>query len=826
MNKFRYQIERFFESLVHTIFKYRWFVLCASLIFTGILATQIRHLKVDTSTEAFFFEDDPEIVTYDRFREQFGSAEVAVIAIRTSDVFSINFLEKLRNLHQELEANVPYLDDITSLVNVTATRGEKDELIIEELMKNWTDDPQKQPQYIDSLKTYASKNQLYRNYLLSEDNHYTAIILKPIAFSNGEPTAKKKNADSFLEDGIESESMSQNKPKDINQSKLNDKENKAFVKAIYDITRKHHSKNFSIFVAGQPILSYSIQSRMQRDVPRFTALAVLIIFLLLFFLFRRISGVLLPLTIVIFSMVATFALFGIFKRPFTVITQIIPSFIISVGVCDSVHLLAVFYRRFSIDKNKEAAIAYAMGHSGLAILMTSMTTAGSLLSFAGAKIAPIADLGIYAAAGVILAFLYTIILLPALLAVIPIRQKPKNGYRVEAFFDRILVGLGDFATRKPWYVVAATLVIIAGSALGISRLHFSHNPVAWFPDNDPFRVSTFEIDKGMKGSMTMEAVVETNTENALYKPDIMNRLETFNRQAETITEGKLFVGKSISVADTLKQLNQSLNENQNDYYRIPKNKQLIAQEFLLFENGGTDDLENLVDSRFSKARITIKLPWEDANTYSGIQTKLISLLTKTLDGAGTVTITGMISLLTRTIYNVIVTMMTSYMIAGIVITIMMVFLVGSLKYGLLSMIPNILPILIALGLMGFANMNLDLSNILIGSIVIGLAVDDTVHFFHNFRRYFHNTGNVHLAVRETLLSTGRAMLFTTLVLVGGFALFIVSDMKNLINFGLITSLSMVTALMADLLLAPALMTLFSPAVEKQETSLEPGFDSI
>ena len=149
--------------------------------------------------------------------------------------------------------------------------------------------------------------------------------------------------------------------------------------------------------------------------------------ILLFVLFRRFSGVLLPLLVVILSLISTLSLFAIFGRPFTVITQIIPSFIISVGVCGSVHLLAVFYRRFLTGESKEDSMAYAMGHSGLAIVMTSMTTAGGLLSFSGAKIAPIADLGIFAASGVMLALLYTLLLLPALIAIFPVRRKDKKG---------------------------------------------------------------------------------------------------------------------------------------------------------------------------------------------------------------------------------------------------------------------------------------------------------------------------------------------------------------------------------------------------------------
>jgi predicted RND superfamily exporter protein len=158
-------------------------------------------------------------------------------------------------------------------------------------------------------------------------------------------------------------------------------------------------------------------------------------------------------------------------------------------------------------------------------------------------------------------------------------------------------------------------------------------------------------------------------------------------------------------------------------------------------------------------------------------------------------------------------MISSYIIAGVVITILMILLIGNIKYGLISMIPNILPILIALGGMGYAGMNLDLSNILIGSIVIGLAVDDTVHFFHNFRRYYANTGNVKFSVQETLLTTGRAMLVTSLVLTVGFFVFVASDMKNLINFGMISGLAIMTALLADVILAPALMMIIAPSAE-------------
>jgi len=823
MENIRYRIERSFESLSHLLFRYKWMVVIFLLGLIGVLAMQIPHIVVDTSTEALFFKDDPELVKYDRFRDQFGRDEIVIVAIKSPQVFSLPMLQKLRALHGELEREVPHLNDITSLVNVTATRGEKDELIIEELMEDWSEKEEDIDDYIDFIKTYAMSHQLYQNYLLSEDGTFTAIILESDVYLDvsGQPAPDSVDEDfgSFGDPGESGGSgqtdddlfdFGEGPAADGGTRQLNDTEKSEFVAKILEITETYDADDFDIYVAGGPVLTFSINKKMQRDIPRFTAIAISTIFFLLFVLFRRVSGVLYPLIVVSFSMVSTLSLFAVFGRPFTVVTQVIPSFIISVGVCGSVHLLAVFYRRFATGASKEDAMAYAMGHSGLAIVMTSMTTAGGLLSFSGAKIAPIADLGIFAASGVMMALLYTLLMLPALIAIFPVQRKEKKGDRAVIFFDRILVGAGDFATRKPWFVVTLTGLILLTAAYGIAQLRFSHNPIAWFPKDDAFPNSVKVIDKGMKGSMVLEAVVDTKKRNALYRPDIMNRIEEFQREAEGITESNVFIGKTISVADTLKQIHKSLNANDDAFYKIPQDSELIAQEFILFENGGTDDLENLIDSQYTKARITMKLPWEDANTYAGIQKKIFSRLETIFQGAGEVTVTGMIALLTRTIYNVIVTMMTSYVIAGVVITMMMILLIGNIKFGLISMIPNLLPIVIAMGLMGFTGMTLDLSNILVGSIIIGLAVDDTVHFFHNFRRYYSNTGNVIFSVHETLLTTGRALLFTTLVLTCGFFLFVASEMVNLVNFGLISSVAIVTALAADIVLAPALMVIFSP----------------
>ena len=225
------------------------------------------------------------------------------------------------------------------------------------------------------------------------------------------------------------------------------------------------------------------------------------------------------------------------------------------------------------------------------------------------------------------------------------------------------------------------------------------------------------------------------------------------------------------------------------------------------DRGGADDRERLVDSRFSKARLSFKVKDKDANKYRVFVTSLEAEANRLLGEFGEITTTGTLKMFTQTISLLMESLAVSYTIAGVVITLLMILLLGSVRIGLLSMIPNLAPIMITLGVMGWLGIKLDMSNMLVGTIAIGLAVDDTIHFFHNFRSYYTLRKNAAEAIRDTMLSTGRAMFFTTLVLVTGFMFFAFASLTNLVHFGILISSTLVLALLADMLLSPAMMEL-------------------
>jgi predicted RND superfamily exporter protein len=812
LSEFRKKIERWFEAFGHIIYRRRWIAIVIMVLLVAGLGSQIPKLTVDTSNEGFLHENDPTLIQYNAFRDRFGRDEFIIIAIEPDDVFSLKTLNKIKALHEEIESEVPHLDEIISMVNARNTRGEGDRLIVEDLLEDW---PQT-PEDLETLKQRVLSNPLYLNRLISKDGRFTTIVVRTDTYTS---EGAAKDMDSVLEGFEEDTSAGTSVDKTLDgfddQSKeapapqyLTDKENTAVVETLEHILEKYDSNDFKLFLSGTPVTTHVIKKSMLSDMSVFVRLVILTIALCLLIMFRRLTGVVLPLLIVATALVSTLGLMAIFGIHIKLPTTILPSFILAVGVGASVHVLAMYYQELNRTGRREQAICHALGHSGLAIVMTSLTTAAGLASFATADIAPLADLGTFAAIGVMLALIYTIILLPAFLAVIPAKvKKPLREGGPGRNFNRMLTAIADFSTSHPKAITAVTIVIIAVSLAGTTRLYFRHDPLKWLPEETSIRQDTLKIDHELRGTVAMEMLVDTGKENGLYDVEVLNKLDRITAELETQKWDRIFIGKATSVADMLKEIHKALNENQAGFYKIPQDPALIPQEFLLFENSGSDDLQDVVDTRFQIARVTLKGPWEDSNLYVTIIDEIEAQFQETFADSIIVTTTGMLPLLARTVYASIRSAVKSYIMAGVVITLMMIILIGSVRLGLLSMIPNLLPIIITLGIMGWANFPFDMFTMLIGSIAIGLAVDDTVHFMHNFRRYQYETADVAESVRLTLTTTGRAMLVTSVVLSIGFFIYMFASMHNLFNFGLLTGITIITALLADYFVAPALMAL-------------------
>jgi len=306
----------------------------------------------------------------------------------------------------------------------------------------------------------------------------------------------------------------------------------------------------------------------------------------------------------------------------------------------------------------------------------------------------------------------------------------------------------------------------------------------------------------MGGSMTVDTLFDTSTDDGVQDPEFLRRLERIDEVvASYAARGEL--GRTFSVVDIVKETNQALHENRPEFYSIPASRELVAQELLLFENAGSDDVAEFVDPQFRTARVNIHSIWRDGFRTRQLVDELEEKFSAVMEGMAKVKMTGSSAVLSRTMGAVTATMVRSYAIALALITPLMIFMIGSLRGGSISMAPNLL-----LGIMGLSGIYLDAFTLQVGCIAIGLAVDDTIHFIHSYLRHLSVHGDAQRAVHETMATTGRAMFFATMVLASGFYLFMLSSMENLVFFGFLTGTAIVLAFLADVLLTPALMVLF------------------
>lgn len=797
----RIKTEKKFEIFSDWIYDNSKKCISSVLVFVAVIATQLPNLTIDTSTEGFLHKTDPLRIAYDEFRSEFGRDEKLLVAIKTKKIFDIGFLSRLEQFHKALEAGLPYITGVNSLINARNTYGNKDSLIVDELFEEL---PKNEKNLLEK-KQKALDNPLFLNLLYNEDQTFTTIIVDTQTYSSfdaeGRPISFSDEEDGFEEDGFEEDTLALE-----NQPYLTDDENTSIVVKLQEISKDFQSEDFDIYLTGSAVVAATIKQSMIKDVQGFIQKMVFSIVVVLFLLFRRVSGVLLPLICVVLTVVSTVSIMTIFNAPLTMATQLMPSFLLAVITGAAIHLLAVFYKDLKSTSNVKESLRYSMGHSGFAIVMTSLTTAAGMWSFSFSEIAPVADLGVFASAGILIGMLFTLVLLPALISTIKFKQRlEKQDSSSKTIMDRALLRISQVSTTYVKSIIISSVAIVLVAIFFATQLRFSHFPLNWFPKDDPSRVATEVVDEELRGSVTLEVVIDTGIENGLYEPEILNKIEKATDYFDSIQGNTLFVGKTLSIVDVIKESNKALNENREEFYVIPQDRNMIAQELFLFENTGSDDLQDFASSDFSKARITVKVPYVESLEYNDFIAQAQNKLDGYFQRDAKVSLTGISVMLSDIMGKSIFSSGVSYMAAFCIISIMMILLVGSVKIGMISMIPNVLPLLLLSIVMSIFDMPLDMFTMLIGTIALGLAVDDTVHFMHNFRRYELQYNNVDKATRLTLMGTGRAITVTSIVLSMGFLVLTTATMSNMFNFGILTVLAILIALLADFFLIPAIM---------------------
>lgn len=788
------RLEGWLEHWANLVMHRPWLTLGLVLLVLIGMGQSLRFIALDSDLENFIDEDTEVRQAYQAVQEQFGRNDLIMLAVQ-GEVLSEGFLTDLQSLHRELEQGLPYLEELTSLWNASWLEGDDEALHVSDLIEAV---PQSDAEWA-ALRSRLERSVLASELLLSEDGSMALLIIEPHTYDySAQTTAADPFETLFDDDAFDWDSAGAAEP----TAPLLSPAQKAQMLAQLDAILADYG-HLSPMVAGMPALDSALQETMRTEMLTFLRLTVVLIFAVLLLFFRQLLAVIGPLVCVLSALLLTMSALVLTGNKVSMPLIMLPSLLLAITIGDSVHLLTHFGLQRRQGLSVVAAMRMAVQRTAIPLLLTSLTTAGGLLSLAFAGIVPLRHLGIFSALGVMLAFVLTLTLLPALAVIMP--GKSPDDRQSHPLLSRLMTGLAQLSWQHGGKLALLWLILVALAFTQIVQLRFSHNPMNWMPENLPIVQATKAIDERLSGTMTLDLVFDTGRDNGVKDLAFMRALAQWQDSLDQQVVRGVEVAASQSIVDLVRDTHRALQGGADDQYRLPDTQAFMNEALFLFETSASDQLYRLVDTHYRTTRMTLILPWRDILHYQAFIEQLRVEGGSRFDGLAEVQVAGLIALLAGTLQAVLTTTATSYALAAVVISLMMIALLGSVRLGLLAMLPNLAPILVVMGLMQPFGIALDMITMLVATIAIGITVDNTVHFTHHFQHGMSRGLTVQQALDAAFAGAGQALLTTAVVLTAGFYVFLFSDVSSLFNLGFLSGTAFLLAMASNMTLTPFLL---------------------
>jgi len=806
-----------FARIPDIVSRKRFFYMVILLAATLLVGAGLPRLTIDMSTESFFLEDDPVKVTYHEFREHFGSDEFIFIVYRArdGDLFSEKSLSALARIHAQLEnaagqaaPDSPFatITDVTSLINISYLEVEGDTLRSRDFVAGR---PPVSAADRNVLRTQAQNHPNYIPSMLNPRGNFGVIIIDT---NLGATTARDQEAvpDLIAEAAFEETVGTQARVTEFIRPNLWDYQ--AITNVLQDLLDQSQAAgDLQFYPVGNPVIMKFFADIFITEVTLISLAALGLIILTFYLLFRSVRAVLSAAAIVVTAIVWTLGIAGWAGACMTLMVTIIIFLTLTVGVADAVHLLSGYVYLRQEGLGRDQAVAETFRTSGPACFLTSLTTMIGLLALLVVPVVPIKVFGVFSGLGVFLAFVFTLAILPLTLP----RGQNAAGDRSPApqrhLIQRLIRKAEPLAYKAPLTVSLLFLGAAAFFAWGVTMIRVDTNMGQLISARNLIRQNMDAVEANIGGTLNMEILVETGATDGLKDPRVLQAMDALQVYLETGHPDQ--VVSTYSLANAVKESFQALNEDRDAMYVIPATRPMLAQTLLLFEGAAPDDRIKLVTDDYENARISVRIRNQGSYEYmpfmaaaqQQIDTLFTPLATEYPDLQ--VRITGVFALFMKLADVVSWSQIKSFSLALGVISILFIFVFRSLKGGLISILPNLFPILTAFGMMGFMGYSLDLDTLLVAPIAIGIAVDDTIHFLSRYRLEVLAGAQPKKAVQNTFREVGQAMVFTSLILSAGFLMFTFCQHNGLSHFGLLSAIAIVAAVISDLFFLPRLCIL-------------------
>ncbi len=896
MEKLLITLSDAFAQVPNRVLRYKHFVLSGLIVISLLMVWGIfTRTELDMTTDSFLDQEDPSMLALNEYRRQFGSDDSVFLVYRAKDgdVFSRESLLAIQQLTDDLRYwqqlrpedypdaingidldfnELNHVRRVQSIANLRFQENQGDTLLSNRLV------PEQLPESDDELATIKARALNQQDYLLafySADARYGAVMIQtdfgaqPVegyepavnatdivlddSFIDFDAFAADDNFDLDFDESAQIQEVSFEPVDMLGYTNFH-----LMTKALYE----KYDEQFEFFPVGNPpMMEFMMDTLSQMQV---LGLVMILIFtLLLYILFRSFSAVLWPMVTIAASMAWTWGFTVWLGVTISQMISLTVLLVFAVGIADCVHVMSAYFSFRRQGDDHYDALSKSYGKTGLAIMVTTITTMAGVLALTTSELVPIQVFGMMSAFGVVMAFFFTLVLLPILLDLWhPGAPEADDASLADRLGDRwnrlsnstktgtalvyvvavymmlgpwvgtyitvislltyvvvnwqlaILSAVPNFVAQRPWLVLSVFAGLFALCSYGMTLIRIDSNMTELTKEGSAIRVAYETVDENMAGAMSMVIMVDTHTSDGLYNPRLMQAMDQLQNRIETRYSDQ--VTRTNSLANIVKDTYQIMSDDDLAYYRVPDDAQMISQLLYLFNSANPEDRRALVSDDYSRSHISLNIYNAGSYQYQRFFEEISQEIDEVFGPLESefpeleVYLTGSMALLMRMADEVANSQFSSFTFAIAVISVIMIITLGSFQGGIMAMIPNMIPALLGFGLMGLLGIALDTDTLLIAPLIIGIAVDDTIHFMTHYRVELIRTGSISESLVSTIRDVGQAVMFTTMVLGLGFALLSFSDYLGMAKMGFFGSAAIFVALLCDLFLIPAMIIIFKP----------------
>ncbi|MDX2249887.1 MAG: MMPL family transporter [Bacteroidia bacterium] len=750
---------------MNILLRYRKFCIGLIILLTIGFFFGVGKLTINFSFESFYPKEDPEFQYYEVFQEMFSEEQnyAVYIALQSpaKDIFDSTFLAFSDSIFRKM-GSLPNVDSM-----VSATTFEQIRRMGLGIRRRPYLDFSSQEAVTQSRQRLEKDSTLVGN-LITRDLRYVCayIFIDPLLFDTKERDVLVDEIDEILE-----------------------------------------ASGTEYIISGIPYIRTGYVKKLQSELVIFVTLATLFIFTILFFTYRHLWGIIIPFVIINVSLIWTLGLMGFAGQSINLISEMLIPILFVVGMSDIIHLATKYLQEIKLGKSRVEAMQTTLKEIGLAVFLTSLTTAIGFASLMVSNVPPIRDFGLYASLGVMITWFITIAVMPAALLWI----RPESLMKAQAIdnhvlWDRLLQFIYRLISHRQRLIVRLSWVTVLVSLLLILRIPMTTFLIEDIGKNDPIRKAMIFFEKELYGLRPFEIGIHAKEGYKITDREILVEME----KIQDFLNQKGYFSPFFSPATYVQQANYFYHNNSPRYNRVPDTQQEI-DELLTFTflNGGGELFSRVVGRDTTVARISARVPDAGSDVFNKLYAELDSFVVNHCNHQiFTYRLTGHAYLTEHNLKYLRQSLMGGLGIAFVVIGAIMGLMFRSWKMLIISIVPNVIPLVLTGGVMGLFGIPLTTSTALVFVIAFGIAVDDTIHFLTRYRIEILQGHNVETAIRNTLLGTGKAMILTSAVLLGGFLILLTSNFGGTFNTGLFTGLTILFALIGDIIILPILLRMF------------------